>query len=396
MIEKKPTIAVKVVKITEIKANPNNPRILKDDKFKKLVTSIEKFPEMADVRPIVVNMDMVVIGGNMRLRAMKEVGWKEAPVQIVDWTEEQQKEFIIKDNLGYGEWDWDDLANNWDEQELTDWGLDIPNFDAEVLEAEEDDFAVPDGGIETDIVLGDLFEIGEHRLLCGDSTDSDQVAKLMNGQKADMVFTDPPYGMSYKGTTFGKEGIENDADDEWENVLKGSFQNMILFSNNSVFALCFSPSRLDRFFKCTEGINFKRILTIYKPNRMGFPWQSWILTSEIIALFENGKPEYIKENYKHDVYTFDYSERPDKEINHPTVKPLSIVGDVISKTKGQSVLDLFLGSGTTMVASHQLKRKCYGMELDPKYCQVIVDRMLKLDPTLEVKRNGQSYIKTEQ
>lgn len=128
MTEKKPTIAVKVVKITEIKANPNNPRILKDDKFRKLVTSIEKFPEMADVRPIVVNMDMVVIGGNMRLRAMKEVGWKEAPVQMVDWTEEQQKEFIIKDNLGYGEWDWDDLANNWDEQELTDWGLDIPNF----------------------------------------------------------------------------------------------------------------------------------------------------------------------------------------------------------------------------------------------------------------------------
>jgi len=128
MTEKKPTIAVKVVKITEIKPNPSNPRIIKDDKFKKLVTSIEKFPEMADVRPIVVNMDMVVIGGNMRLRAMKESGWKEAPVQMVDWTEEQQKEFIIKDNLGYGEWDWDDLANNWDEQELTDWGLDLPNF----------------------------------------------------------------------------------------------------------------------------------------------------------------------------------------------------------------------------------------------------------------------------
>ena len=138
MIEKKPTIAVKVVKITEIKANPNNPRILKDDKFKKLVTSIEKFPEMADVRPIVVNMDMVVIGGNMRLRAMKEVGWKEAPVQIVDWTEEQQKEFIIKDNLGYGEWDWDDLANNWDEQELTDWGLDIPNFNNNDIKEKED------------------------------------------------------------------------------------------------------------------------------------------------------------------------------------------------------------------------------------------------------------------
>jgi len=386
---------IKKVKITEVIANPNNPRLIKDDKFKKLVKSIQEFPDMLNVRPIVVNTDMVVLGGNMRLKAIKEAGIKEINVDIVDWNEQQQKEFIVKDNVGYGEWDWEDLANNWDAEELTDWGLDIPNFDANILEAEEDDFAVPDGGIETNIILGDLFEIGEHRLLCGDSTDSDQVAKLMNGQKADMVFTDPPYGMSYKGTTFGKEGIENDGDDEWENVLKGSFQNMILFSNNSVFALCFSPSRLDRFFKCTEGINFKRILTIYKPNRMGFPWQSWILTSEIIALFENGKPEYIKENYKHDVYTFDYSERPDKEINHPTVKPLSIVGDIISKTKGQSVLDLFLGSGTTMVASHQLKRKCYGMELDPKYCQVIVDRMQKLDPTLEVKRNGQAYIKTE-
>ena len=143
MTEKKPTIAVKVVKITEIKPNPSNPRIIKDDKFKKLVASIEKFPEMADVRPIVVNMDMVVIGGNMRLRAMKESGWKEAPVQMVDWTEEQQKEFIIKDNLGYGEWDWSDLANNWESQDLEDWGLDIPGFNN--VEDLGETFTLPDG-----------------------------------------------------------------------------------------------------------------------------------------------------------------------------------------------------------------------------------------------------------
>ena len=382
---------MKLVKINEVKPNPKNPRLIKDDKFKKLVKSIQDFPQMLEIRPIVVDENNIVLGGNMRLKACKEAGLKEVfIVRAENLTKEQKDEFIVKDNVGFGEWDWDILANEWDVEKIQDWGLDLPvDLSVTELEAEEDDFSVPEGGIETDIVLGDLFEIGEHRLLCADSTDSDSVAKLMNGEKADMVFTDPPYGMSYKGTTFGKEGIENDADDEWENVLKGSFQNMILFSNNSVFALCFSPSRLDRFFKCTEGINFKRILTIYKPNRMGFPWQSWILTSEIIALFENGKPEYIKENYKHDVYTFDYSERPDKEVNHPTVKPLSIVGDVISKTKGKSVLDLFLGSGTTMVASHQLKRKCYGMELDPKYCQVIIDRMKKLDPTLVIKRNGE-------
>lgn len=380
---------VKKVKLSEIKNNPNNPRILKDDKFAKLVKSIKEFPKMLEIRPIVVNSDMIVLGGNMRLKACKEAGLKEVPIVLADdLTEDEQKQFIIKDNVGFGEWDWEMLANEWEADLLEEWGLDLPDFSVtEEPNAEEDDYEMPDE-VQTDIVLGDFFEIGEHRLLCGDSTDSDQVAKLMDGQKADMVFTDPPYGMSYKGTTFGKDGLENDGDDEWEEVLKESFSNMILFSENSVFALCFSPSRLDRFFKCTEGINFKRILTIYKPNRMGFPWQSWILTSEIIALFENGKPEYIKENYKHDVYTFDYSERPDKEVNHPTVKPLSIVSDVISKTKGKTVLDLFLGSGTTMVASHQLKRKCYGMELDPKYCQVIVDRMRKLDASLVIKKNG--------
>jgi hypothetical protein len=121
-------IEIKVVKINEIKSNPNNPRIIKDDKFKKLVESIKGFPEMANVRPIIVNTDMIVLGGNMRLKAMREAGWKEAPIQIVNWDEQKQKEFIVKDNVGFGEWDWDDLANNWDAEELTEWGLNIPNW----------------------------------------------------------------------------------------------------------------------------------------------------------------------------------------------------------------------------------------------------------------------------
>ena len=120
---------IKKVKISEVKPNPNNPRLIKDDKFKKLVKSIQDFPDMLNVRPIVVNKDMIVLGGNMRLKAIKEAGHTEVAVEIVDWTEEKQKEFIVKDNVGYGEWDWSDLANNWDAQELTDWGLDIPNFD---------------------------------------------------------------------------------------------------------------------------------------------------------------------------------------------------------------------------------------------------------------------------
>ena len=119
---------IKKVKITEVIANPNNPRLIKDDKFKKLVKSIQDFPDMLNVRPIVVNKDMVVLGGNMRLKAIKEAGLKEINVDIVDWNEQQQKEFIVKDNVGYGEWDWDDLANNWDSTELSNWALEIPNF----------------------------------------------------------------------------------------------------------------------------------------------------------------------------------------------------------------------------------------------------------------------------
>ena len=187
--------------IQEIKSNPNNPRIIKDHKFKQLIKSIQDFPQMLELRPIVIDENNMVLGGNMRLKACLEAGLTDVPViHANNLSEEKKKEFIVKDNVGYGEWDWDILANNWDALELTEWGLDIPNFDANVLEAEEDDFAVTDGGIETDIVLGDLFEIGEHRLLCGDSTDSEQVAKLMNGQKADMVFTDPPYGIAYDNT----------------------------------------------------------------------------------------------------------------------------------------------------------------------------------------------------
>ncbi len=120
---------MEIVKIENVKSNPNNPRLIKDDKFHKLVQSLKDFPEMAKVRPIVVNQDFVVLGGNMRLKAMKEAGWKEVPVQVVDWSEQQQKEFIIKDNVGFGEWEWDMLANEWDADDLEKWGLDVPRFD---------------------------------------------------------------------------------------------------------------------------------------------------------------------------------------------------------------------------------------------------------------------------
>jgi hypothetical protein len=135
---------IKSVKLSEVKSNPNNPRIIKDDKFRKLVNSIQEFPKMLEIRPIVVNADMIVLGGNMRLKACKEAGLKEVPVIFADdLTEDEQKQFIIKDNVGFGEWDWDMIANEWDAIELQEWGFDIPGFDN--VEDLGEDFTLPEG-----------------------------------------------------------------------------------------------------------------------------------------------------------------------------------------------------------------------------------------------------------
>jgi len=392
--------------INEIKPNPNNPRIIKDIKFKQLVKSIQDFPQMLELRPIVIDEKNMVLGGNMRLKACIEAGLTDVPVkQAKDLTEEQKKEFIVKDNVGYGEWNWDDLANNWDAEELTEWGLDIPNFDVNNLEAEEDDFAVPDGGTETDIVLGDLFEIGEHRLLCGDSTDSDQVAKLMNGQKADMVFTDPPYGMKlnadYSGAKsslsfFGEKGVKGGK--KYDNVI-GDHDDFTPELINTIFA-CFND--------CKEifiwGADYFAELL---PNKNDGSWVVWDKRANGNDDLEADKSSdkmygstfelcWSKNKHKRDIARvkwagiFGTEKEFDHKRHHPTQKPSLLPQWFFNKwgKENDLIADLFLGSGSTMVASHQLKRKCYGMELDAKYCQVIVDRMKKLDPNLIIKKNG--------
>jgi len=386
------------VPINTVKANPNNPRIIKDDKFAKLVKSINEFPQMLNLRPIVVNDDMVVLGGNMRLKACKEAGLKEIPIiKASELTEQQQKEFIVKDNVGYGEWDWNDLANNWDADQLQDWGLDIPGFDAEVLEAEEDEFAVPDGGIETDIVLGDLFEIGEHRLLCGDSTDSDQVAKLMNGQKADMVFTDPPYGMAYESNAWDSKKSEvkqkrtdtQIMNDEDTNVGQDALNLIPLFLNNDRhFYIWCRWDCFNDFKEVCQNIGKIKSVVVWDKGGPGLGDLKGSYGDSEWAIFGMIGRRELKERQNG---VWQVNRMKGLQMQHPTQKPLEICERGINNSTNQNelILDLFLGSGSTMVASHQLKRRCYGMELDPKYCQVIVDRMIKLDPTLEVKRNGE-------
>jgi DNA modification methylase len=340
------------IAISKVRPNSDNPRYIKDEKFKKLVQSLRDFPEMANVRPIVVNKEMVVLGGNMRLKAMQEAGWSEVPVKVVDWSEEKQREFIIKDNVGFGEWDWDELANTWDAEELNEWGLDTPdNWGGEELEAEEDDYSVPEE-LKTDVVLGDLIEIGEHRLLCGDSTDSDQVANLMNGEKADMVFTDPPYGIGYEYNshkdTKGEEYLK--FCDEWFNVLQLNSELIIISTGWSYKQFWWNKNPSDE-------------MVWFDKTKQSGGRSFYLRKTEPIFIF--GK---VKEKFTWDIFE-NQSNRGDgmREL-HTCPKPTSLISDIIQpQTKSNHiVLDIFLGSGTTMVASHQLKRKCYGMELRPE------------------------------
>jgi DNA modification methylase len=409
---------IKIVKLKDVKSNPNNPRIIKDDKFKKLVKSIQEFPEMLNIRPIVVNSDLIVLGGNMRLKACNDAGLKEIPIIIADeLTDEQQREFIIKDNVGYGEWDWDMLKNEWIAEELEEWGLDIPEMENDIiLEAEEDDYEVPEEGIITDIVIGDLFEIGEHRLLCGDSTDSDAVAKLMNAQKADMVFTSPPYNsgdVAMRGGgkfAFGKTGAktlyENYKDDktpqEYFDFCISILNNISLIVNelHSIFwNVSYNANSRDDYGKIVfADVNPFRVKeTIIWNKGVAIPITSeGILSrnSEFIFLMSNGNKYLTNQKIgEHSVYwnTWNISSSGSQKNEHKACFPVELPFKAIEDfSKSDSIIyEPFTGSGTTMVAAHQLKRKCYGMELDPKYCQVIIDRMKKLDPTLTIKRNGQ-------
>lgn len=494
-------------KVSEVKANPNNPRVIKDDKFKKLVKSIQDFPKMLELRPIVVNSDGIVLGGNMRLKACKEAGLKEVPViKAEDLTDDQQKEFIIKDNVGFGEWDWADLASNWDAEELTEWGLDLPTDSFVEMEAVEDDFEVSEDGIETDIVLGDLIEIGDHRLLCGDSTDSDQVARLMDGEKADMAHNDPPYGMKKENEgvlndnlnfndllDFNRDwiavqfmhikengswycwGIDEPLMDIYSNIIKpyvsqnkATFRNLLTWNkgngqgqnseNTRSYAIADEKclfimlgvqgfnNNADNYFHGWDNIvtylnkeKEKANFTIKDCKKLaghseksGCHWfdkSQWMMpTKETYNSWKNYcnenninafekpyseiKKEYENIKYGHDdyknsfystrayfnnihdnfnnVWNFERHKKTGIEGGHATPKPIPLCERAIKSScpDGGLVLDFFLGSGSTMVASHQLKRKCYGMELDPKYCQVIIDRMKKLDPSLTIKING--------
>lgn len=345
---------------------------------------------MLQLRPIVIDDEMVVLGGNMRLKACQEIGMKEVPVvKASDLTEEQKREFIIKDNVGFGEWDWDMLGNEWDTDKLHEWGLDIPDE------------------VQTDIVLGDLFEIGEHRLLCGDSTNADDVARLLNGKEPYLMVTDPPYGVNYDPTwrdavdkkgllgnikTINSGRVSNDDNADWTETWALSPSKVCYIWHGAKHSSIVYKSLEDCDFNVRSQIIWNKPQGVF--GRGDYHWKHepcWY------AVKKGNKGNWAGDRKQTTVWDiagmspFGKSRNEaDTRVGHGTQKPVECMAKPIGNHDGD-VYDPFLGSGTTMVAAHQLNRKCYGMELDPKYCQVIIDRMMKLDPTIEVKRNGKPY-----
>jgi site-specific DNA-methyltransferase (adenine-specific) len=412
------------MKLSQIKPNPENPRVIKDLKFERLCRSIEQFPKMMELRPIVVDQNMVVLGGNMRLKALQHLGFKEIPEtwckKADDLNEDEKRRFIISDNAGFGEWDFEELANTWSEDPLEEWGLDVPNFDKEeILQALEDDFdnTPPKTPIT---VLGDLYEIGEHRLICGDSTDSDQVAKLMNGNSWNLMATSPPYNqgnscgnlLHTKGLGTGKKDVKLYEDKNTDNrtpedyfsfcidILNTSF----LFKNNEDHAVCWNvaynaKSRNDYgkiIFSDENPFDVKETIIWDKTHSINLP-QIGIYSRRCEFVFVMSSNEKYRTSQTYNDCRWNYwqiksagSQITGEDVEHRAAYPVQFASKMVSdfSLENDLIYDPFAGSGTTMVASHQIKRKCYGMELDPKYCDVIVKRMIKLDPSLKVIRNG--------
>jgi len=390
-----------------------NPRKITEAKRQKLIDSLTKF-NLAEIPAI--NTDNKVIAGNQRLKALQMAGRGEELIDVRvpnrKLNDKELKEYAIISNSHAGEWDFDILEMEFADIDLGDIGIDMKEIEFEqseaygkaqktfldrkeaaLLKAEEDDFDIPDE-IKTDIVIGDLFEIGPHRLLCGDSTDSDQVAKLMNGEKADMVFTDPPYssgGYQESGKTSGSIGARGNKTIATDNLSTRGYISLMdkvlanLHTAHSIFVFCdWKMWVYNQDISEAKGYRVRNMIVWDKMQMgMGMPFRNQheliLFGSKIAGKIGNGKTPNVLQ-YKRD-----------REAVHFTPKPIGLISEMLQQIESENLVDPFSGGGSTMVAAHQLNRKCYGMELDPKYCQVIIDRMLKLDPTLTIKRNGELY-----
>ena len=396
-----------VLKVGVIKNNPNNPRLIKDDKFSKLVQSIKDFPEMLETREIVVNTDNIILGGNMRFKAAVEAGLKEVPVKIVDWSEEKQREFVIKDNVSGGEWDWDLITNEWDAEQLDEWGLDVP-YNEKEPEIEEDEAPELDGTGHVSSVLGTVYKLGRHRVMCGSATSIADAEALLGDKRIDLYLTDPPYNVDYEGGSGLKIMNDSMSDSNFLQFLKDSYiQASAYMKKGAPFYIFHADSEGYNFrgaLKATD-LTLKQCLIWVKNTmvlgRQDYQWQH----EPILYGWKDGEAhkwygKFDKKTIIDDGINLDdmddldvrtlfksileessaiSADKPSRNGEHPTMKPIKLIAKLIfnSSKKNDLVYDNFLGSGSTLIAAEQTSRTCYGTELDPRYVDVIRKRYHK-------------------
>jgi len=367
------------VKIEEIKPAEYNPRQANEKQYNDLKGSIKKF---GLVDPLIVNKrNHRLIGGHFRLRVAKDLGFKKVPVVFLDLDAKAEKELNLRLNKNLGDWDWDKLVN-WEKDLLIDVGFEDKELNKYFqLDIEEDDFdTTPPKKAESK--LGEVYILGNHRLMCGDSTKKEDVEKLMDGDKADMVFTDPPYNVDYEGMQNSKQWdkIANDAmpKEEFEEMLYMAFSNINLVSKGgAALYICHADKSHVEFRKAFEKAGYGwRATIIWSKNSPAFNFAQYKYKHEpIFYCFKEGETvAWYGDRTQHTIWEVD-KERGD----HPTIKPVTLISKAIknSSKTDDIVLDLFGGSGSTLIAAEQTNRVCYMMELDPKYCDVIRNRYNK-------------------
>lgn len=396
MAEKK-NIQIELIETNkgQIEGVPANPRVIKDKKFKKLVKSIEENPEMLDLREILVyplGDKFIAIGGNMRLEAVKKLGYKEVPCKVlpVETPAENLRAYILRDNASYGEWDFDELANCWDIDELEIADIDLPSGFGleEENETSEDDFC--ESETKTRVQMGEIWQLGNHRLMCGDSTKIEDVKKLVGGVEIDMLLTDPPYNVAYEGKTEEKLTIQNDkmSDDAFVDFLTKSFNCAyeVLKKGGAFYIWHATISEMHFIIACQNANLSVRQILIWNKNSMVFGRQDYQWKHEpcLYGWKEGASHYFIEDRTKTTIID---CKKPNRNGEHPTMKPIELMAECIknSSRKNEKVLDLFGGSGSTLIACEQLERSCYTMELDPHYCDVILSRWEKLTGKIALK-----------
>jgi len=377
----------------------HNPRKITPTRLKQLK---ERIIAQGFRVPPSVDLDGTILAGHQRVKVLVEMGLGELeiPVSIPvrELTDDERKEVVATDNLSWGDWDKEMLLEHWNVEQLADWG-----FDEKLLgqptrknKAEGDPDEAPEVVVHALSRRGDVFQIGPHRVMCGSSTEPADMAKLMGGVKADMVFTDPPYNVAYTGKTKDALTIQNDkmGAGDFRAFLLAAYRGMVTnMKSGAAIYVCFPPGR--------DGIPFQTCA-----DESGIKIQvfiAWVKNSLVLGRFdyhcqhesilygwlEGAAHSWHGDRKQTTVWEID---RPSRNAEHPTMKPIALIEKALGNSSKEEdiVLDSFGGSGSTMVAAHGLNRVGYLMELDERYVDVIVLRMRKLFPDLPVTVNGKA------